>query len=131
MLAAELTAGGRILLAELPKDVLAQLYLSPTGDSTGDGTGWGDRRLAPEQFEAFVRDLQSARAVGFAVNVEQTEEGVAAFGVAVRNRSGAAIGSITAAVPTTRYQTHSRGPLVSQLKAMVRELEVDVADIEP
>ena len=75
VLAAELTAGGRILLAELPKDVLAQLYLSPTGAATGDGTGWGDRRLAPEQFEAFVRDLQSARALGFAVNVEQPRRG--------------------------------------------------------
>jgi len=131
VLAAELTAGGRILLAELPQDLLAQLYLLPENAPSDDGAEWGDRRLTPEAFEAFARDLQAARAEGFAVNVQQTEEGVAAFGVAVRNRSGRAIGSITVAVPITRYQQHSRGPLVAQMKAMVRELEVDVADIEP
>ena len=131
VLAAELTAGGRILLAELPRDLLALLYLRPDDAPSGDGAEWGDRRLPSEDFEAFARDLQSTRAVGFAVNVEQTEEGVAAFGVAVRNRSGGAIGAITVTVPITRYQQHSRGPLIAQLKAMVRELEVDVADIAP
>jgi DNA-binding IclR family transcriptional regulator len=127
VLAAELTAGGRILLAELPRDVLAQLYLRPAAD---DQAG-RDRRLAPDEFVAFVRDLQAAKAVGFALNVEQTEEGVAAFGVAVRNRAGRAIGAISVSVPITRYQQHSRGPLVAQLKNAVRELEVDVADIQP
>jgi DNA-binding IclR family transcriptional regulator len=63
--------------------------------------------------------------------VQQTEEGVAAFGVAVRNRWGRAIGAISVSVPITRYQQHSRGPLVAQLKNAVRELEVDVADIQP
>ncbi|HEY5852651.1 MAG TPA: IclR family transcriptional regulator [Aldersonia sp.] len=131
VLAAELTAGGRILLAELPHDLLAQLYLRPDHAPSDDGTDWADRRLPPDEFDAFAHDLQAARAVGFALNVQQTEEGVAAFGVAVRNRSGRAIGAITVAVPITRYKQHSRGPMVAQLKTMVRELEVDVADIEP
>jgi DNA-binding IclR family transcriptional regulator len=108
--------------------VLAQLYLRPAAD---DGVTWGDRRLPPDEFDALVRDLQAAKAVGFALNVQQTEEGVAAFGVAVRNRSGRAIGAISVSVPITRYQQHSRGPLVAQLKNAVRELEVDVADIQP
>jgi DNA-binding IclR family transcriptional regulator len=128
VLAAELTAGGRILLAELPRDVLAQLYLRPVAD---DGVEWGDRRLPPDEFDAFVRHLQAAKAVGFALNVQQTEEGVAAFAVAVRNRSGRAIGAISVSVPITRYRQHSRGPLVAQMKNAVREVEVDVVDIQP
>jgi DNA-binding IclR family transcriptional regulator len=128
VLAAERTAGGRILLAELPRDVLARLYLRPVAD---DGVTWGDRRLPPDEFDALVRDLQAAKAVGFALNVQQTEEGVAAFGVAVRNGAGRAIGALSVSVPITRYRQHSRGPLVSQMKNAVRELEVDVADIQP
>jgi DNA-binding IclR family transcriptional regulator len=130
VLAAELTAGGRILLAELPRDVLERLYLRPAAP-TDDGTPWGDRRLPPDQFDSFHRDLQAAKAVGFALNVQQTEEGVAAFGVVVRNRSGRAIGALSVSVPITRFRQHSRGPLVAQLKNAVRELEVDVADIQP
>src|SRR5260370_9535004 len=124
VLAAELTAGGRILLAELPRDVLEQLYLRPATDV---GAGSGDRRLPPDEFDAFVRDLQAAKAVGFALNVQQTEEGVAAFGVGVRNRARRAIGPISVSVPSTRFRQHSRGPLVAQLKNAVRELEADVA----
>jgi DNA-binding IclR family transcriptional regulator len=128
VLPAELTAGGRILLAGLPRDVLERLYLRPVAD---DGATWGDRRLPPDEFDSFFRDLQAAKAVGFALNVQRTEEGVAAFGVAVRNRSGRAIGAISVSAPITRYRQHARGPLVSQLKNAVREVEVDVADIQP
>jgi DNA-binding IclR family transcriptional regulator len=128
VLAAERTAGGRILLAELPRDVLAQLYMRP---ATNDQALRVDRRLPPDEFDAFHRDLQAAKGVGFALNVEQTEDGVTAFGVAVRNRAEQAIGALSVSVPITRFRQHSRGPLVSQMKNAVRELEVDVADIQP
>jgi DNA-binding IclR family transcriptional regulator len=107
VLPAELTAGGRPLLAELPLDMLEQLYPNPT--------------------RQFLRELAAARKVGFALNVEQTEEGVAAFGVAVHDKAGTAIAALTVAVPMTRYRAHSRGPLVAQLKNTVRELEIDLA----
>jgi len=67
---------------------------------------------------------------GFAVNVEQTEEGIAAFGVAIHNRGHQAIGAITVAVPANRFQRHTQGPLVAQIRKTVREIEVDVDDIE-
>ncbi|MFZ2175736.1 MAG: IclR family transcriptional regulator [Rhodococcus sp. (in: high G+C Gram-positive bacteria)] len=130
ILPAELTAGGRILLAELPRDMLEQLYLLPDGLTETD-LDPGDRRLPADRFEVFCRELAAARAVGFAVNMERTEEGVGAFGVAVRNRTGLAIGAITVAVPITRFREHSHGPLVSQMKNAIRELEVEVAGIEP
>ena len=107
VLPAELTAGGRPLLAELPQDMLEQLYPNPS--------------------KQFLRELAAVRKVGFALNVEQTEEGVAAFGVAVHDKAGTAVAALTVAVPTTRYRAHARGPLVAQLKNTVRELEVDLA----
>lgn len=136
VLPAELTAGGRILLAELPREMLAQLYQRPpdapgTGGAVREADAVEDRRLPPERFEAFARELEAARSMGFAINFEQTEEGVAAFGVAIRNAKGVAIGAVTVAVPVTRYHQHSQGPLVSQMRSAVRALEVEVADIEP
>lgn len=130
VLDAELTAGGRIQLAELPRQVLEKLYLRPEGLTEAEAE-WGDRRLGRAAFDDFERELAAAKAVGFAINVGQTEEGVAAFAVAVRNRSGRVIGAITVAVPVTRFRDHSRGRLVSQMKNAVREMEVDVSDIDP
>jgi DNA-binding IclR family transcriptional regulator len=129
VLPAELTAGGRILLAELPRDTLEQLYLR-AGDTDTAEVG-EDRRLPADRFHAFVRELDAAKAVGFALNVEQTEAGVAAFGVAIRNRSGRTIGAITVAVPITRYHQHLRNGLVEQIKATVARIEPDVADLDP
>lgn len=133
VLPAELTAGGRILLAELPRRTLEQLYLRPAGPPTisqGPTAAEPDRRLAPGEFEIFVSELEAARRVGFAVNVEQTEQGVAAFGVAVRNGRGLAIAALTAAVPATRYRQHLHGQLVAQMRTAIRGLEVEVAHIE-
>ncbi len=133
VLPAELTAGGRILLAELPRRTLEQLYLRPAGPPTisqGPTAAETDRRLAPGEFELFVNELEAARRVGFAVNVEQTEQGVAAFGVAVRNGRGMAIAALTAAVPATRYREHLHGQLVAQMRTAIRGLEVEVAHIE-
>jgi DNA-binding IclR family transcriptional regulator len=128
VLPAELTSGGRSLLAELPDDVLQRLYLKTPGDDELDAT---DRRLGPAEFDEFRRELNGVRKAGFAVNVEQTEEGVAAFGLSIHNRAGRPIGAMSVAVPATRYQRHAYGPLITQMKRAVRELEVDVADIEP
>ncbi len=133
VLPAELTAGGRILLAELPRAVLEQLYLRPADEphiSHGPSPAYEtDRRMAIGEFEEFAHELEAARKLGFAVNVEQTEEGVAALGVVIRNGRGAAVGALTVAVPVTRYRQHLRGKLVAQMQAAVRGIEVDVADI--
>ncbi len=83
------------------------------------------------EFEVFVHELEAARNVKFAVNVEHTEEGVAALGVAIRNGRGHAIAALTAAVPVTRYRAHLRGQLVNQMHATVRGIQLDVAGIEP
>lgn len=129
VLPAEWTAGGRILLADLSADALKRLYLRPD-DTIDDAPGWEDHRFPPGEFDSFAKELRAAKSVGFAVNMERTEEGVAAFGVAIRNRAGHAIGAIMVSVPVTRFHRHSRGPLVTQMKDAVRALEIDVADIE-
>ena len=129
VLPAALTAGGRILLSELSDEVLNRLYLRPPGPTTNDESP-DDPRLPPGRYAKFRRELAGVRTAGFAVNIEQTEEGIAAFGVAIRNREQQAIGAITVAVPANRFQRHTHGPLVAQIRKTVREIEVDVRDIE-
>lgn len=112
VLPAELTSGGRALLAELPDDVLEALYPA-------------------EQVATLRKDLAGIRAAGFALNVEQTEEGLAAFGVAVHNQAGRAVAAVTVAVPSVRYRRHSQGDLIPMLRRAVRELEIDIRGINP
>ena len=107
VLPAELISGGRSLLAELPDGMLQRLYLRTPGDDELDAT---DRRLDPAEFDEFLRELNGVRRAGFAVNVEQTEEGVAAFAISIHNHAGRPIGAISVSVPTVRYQRHAHGP---------------------
>jgi DNA-binding IclR family transcriptional regulator len=111
VLPAELTAGGRALLAELDPTTLARLY----------------DELPPEDLAELTAELAGIRTAGFALNVEQTEEGVAAFGAALHNADGQAVGAVSVAVPAVRFRRHSHGQLVTQLRRAVHELEIDLA----
>ncbi|WP_216897264.1 IclR family transcriptional regulator [Nocardia alni] len=130
VLPAESTAGGRVLLAELPRRVLEQLYLRPAEQDAAEPAPF-DRRMAAADFDRFAHELEGVRSAGFGVNLEQTEAGVAAFGMAIRNGHGVAIAAVTVAVPATRYRQHLRGPLLTHLRDAVRGIEVDAAAIEP
>lgn len=126
VLPAELTAGGRALLSELSEETLARLYLAPPADR-GEPDACA-RRLGPDQFQSLRAELAGVRNAGFAVNREQTEEGVAAFGAAIRDLTGQPIGAITVAVPTTRFRRHIRGPLIAQLRRSIRDIEADISN---
>ncbi|GAA1482693.1 IclR family transcriptional regulator [Gordonia sinesedis] len=128
ILDAHRTAGGRVLLAELDDAVLAQLYRRPDQADTDPGPG---PRLSPAEFDELRTMLRGDLEAGAAINREMTEYGVAAFGVAIHNGRHIAIGSLTVTVPTGRYDLHARGPLLGQLRRCVRDIEHDVADIDP
>ena len=134
VLPATSAAGGRILLAELSPETLEQLYLrqpeEPDVDPMSTPGYDVDRRLERGAFQIFrTRNWRTAPAVGFAVNVEQTEAGVAAFGLALRNGRGQAIAALTAAVPTARYRQHVDGRPFAQLRSTVRDIEVEIAHV--
>lgn len=131
VLPAEVTAGGRALLAELPPKTLERLYLSRGGQSVHDGEAAAALGFSSERFSTFRHELALVREAGFALNVGESEEGVAAVGVAVRNRIGQALGAITVTLPTSRFHRHYRHDLVPQIKRTVRDVEAEVAEIEP
>lgn len=111
-LAARLTSGGKVLLADLPFEEVALLHPELAGDEAG--------------LSALKRTLAGARRQGFGTNVQESERGVVAVGMAVRGVTGAAIAAVTISAPTVRF---SRGKVADVLPALTETVEAIRSDI--
>jgi len=111
-LAARLTSGGKVLLADLPFDEVALLYPDLAGD--------------PARLSALKRTLSVARRQGFGTNVQESERGVVALGMAVRGTTGAAIAAVTISAPTVRFSKGQIGNLVPALTETVEGIRSDI-----
>ena len=102
------TAGGRALLATWPEEAL-QAYL---------------RGIQPERFAertdtdpaVIARAVAEARASGVAQTVDQAGDGVTGSASVIRDASGAVIGVLVVAAPSSRSQDR-----LAELAAMVRD----------
>ncbi len=114
LLPAHCTAGGKALLAELDRDVLRELYPSPT--LTGL-TARSTRRRADLE-----RELVSVRGRGFAINVGESEDDVSAVGVAVRDHRGRQRAAIAVALPSVRASGERLDEIATAALASAHEL---------
>jgi IclR family transcriptional regulator, acetate operon repressor len=108
------TSGGKVLLAELPDAELTALLSGVAQRPPAGLTGRERRALAGE--------LRVVREQGYAENIEESESGVCAVGVCVRDGSGEAVAALSVAAPSVRYAPE-------RALAFVRELRVAVAGI--
>ena len=94
--AAHATATGKAILAWLPETeiarVIAEKGLSGFTDKTM--TGMAD----------LLEDLRHVRRNGFSTDKEEFQPGVTCVGSAIRDHSGAVIGSISCSMPTLRAE---------------------------
>jgi DNA-binding IclR family transcriptional regulator len=111
-LAARLTSGGKVLLADLPFEEVALLYPELADDEAALST--------------LKRTLVAVRRQGFGTNVQESERGVVAVGMAVRGLTGAAIGAVTLSAPTVRF---NRGKVADVLPALTETVEAIRSDI--
>lgn len=111
-LAARLTSGGKVLLADLPFEEVALLHPGLDGGEAG--------------LSALKRTLAGVRRQGFGTNVQESERGVVAVGMAVRGLTGAAIAAVTISAPTVRF---SRGKVAGLLPALTESVEGIRSDI--
>ncbi len=92
--AAHATATGKAILAWLPETeiarVIAEKGLSRFTDKTITGIA------------GLMEDLRHVRRNGFAVDREEFQPGVTCIGAAIRDHTGAVIGSISSSMPDTR-----------------------------
>lgn len=107
-LPAHITSAGRCLLAALPADEFEQLY--PPGRPLRGGTDAAIRTRAQ-----LAKDLESVAAQGYAVNVAESEPGLVAVSVPVRDARGAALGAVSISGPADRLE-----PKVTQIADTLR-----------
>jgi IclR family acetate operon transcriptional repressor len=117
---ADKTSGGKAMLAELEPAMVEQLFRSHNADIGGD-------TIPDAEYPAFMRELDSIRANGFAANFEGTEEGVSALGIALHNRNGQVVGALSVATPATRFRKVFDTGLVTALRETCRQAEIDIA----
>jgi DNA-binding IclR family transcriptional regulator len=111
-LAARLTSGGKVLLADLPFEEVALLHPEIT-DDVGALT-------------VLKRMLSVTRRQGFGTNFQESERGVAALGMAVRGTAGAAIAAVSISAPTVRF---NHGQIINLIPALTETVEDIRSDI--
>jgi IclR family acetate operon transcriptional repressor len=109
-LAARLTSGGKALLADLPFEEVALLHPGLAADDLG----------------TLKRTLAAVRRQGFGTNIQESERGVVAVGMAVHGLTGSAIAAVTISAPTVRF---NRGKVADLLPALTDTVEGIRSDI--
>ncbi|HDZ71701.1 MAG TPA: IclR family transcriptional regulator [Aurantimonas coralicida] len=104
MRAAHATATGKAILAWLPETELARVVsnsgLTPFTAST------------ITSLSALIEELRIVRRSGFAVDDEELEPNVICYGAALRDGSGAVLGSISVSIPKSRATTEYRAHMI-------------------
>lgn len=114
------TTAGLLLLAELSAEDLEAAYAATTEEET-------ERPETPK----LRADLVRIRKQGFAVNQEDSERGVVAVGVPVRDADGAAIAGLSVSMPSVRYHCDRLRALVRVLSRVAGAIEADLSECDP
>jgi DNA-binding IclR family transcriptional regulator len=93
VLPAGATAGGKALLAALPEEDLERRFPEELPALT---------EATPTR-ERLRDELDAARRDGYAVNLEESENGICAVAAAVRDPAGTPLGAIALVVPSNRF----------------------------
>lgn len=118
MMPAHCTAGGKAILAALPRTELLRRY--------PDGTLESRTESSIQTWEQLEAELATVREIGYAVNIEEGENGISAVGTAVRDLIGAPLAALAIAIPASRMPTAEGAaqfaPALDQAQATVTEL---------
>ena len=106
------TTAGLLLLAELDLEELAAVH---GNDRAG--------AVEPPDLRRLGRDLALIRRQGFAVNREESERGVTAVGVPIRDAAGTALAGLSVSMPTVRYDAQRLPGLTATLHRSARTIE--------
>ncbi|MBV2365418.1 IclR family transcriptional regulator [Streptomonospora nanhaiensis] len=130
-LPAHQASGGKALLAELPEERLRELYAvagDGAGEGPGEGGGAGRVPLTRAQWTRLRRDLAAARARGYTLNIEETEQGVSALGAALHNGRGFGVAALSVSVPSARFGGDRIESFIAELRRTVADIEPELAD---
>ncbi len=112
------TSGGKALLAELPDAQLTALLRGANGRPP-EGMTAAERR-------ALVSELRLVRDQGYAENIEESESGLSAIGVCLRDNAGDAVAALSVSAPSARYTPDRSRFFLSELRATVARAQAGV-----
>jgi IclR family acetate operon transcriptional repressor len=112
------TSGGKVLLAELPDAQLTALLRDAGGRPPEGMTAAGRRSL--------VNQLRQVREQGYAENIEESESGLCAIGVCVRDKSGDPVAALSVSAPSVRYTPDRSRVFLRELRTAVARAQADI-----
>lgn len=117
LLPAYAVSGGKVLLAELPRETLRAMYPQ------------GLRKLTPRTstFTQMLDELALVMMRGYAVNHGESEVGLSAVAVPVKDYVGRTIAAVAMSAPTDRLATLDLREIVVQLRECARHIRADLA----
>ena len=113
------TSGGKALLAELPDAQLTALLRGANGRPP-EGMTAAERR-------SLVNELRVVRDQGYAENIQESESGVCAIGLCVRDPAGDPVAALSVSAPSVRYTPDRSRAFLSELRATVAKAQADIS----
>ena len=113
------TSGGKVLLAELSDAQLTALLRGASGRPP-EGMTVVERR-------GLVNQLRLVREQGYAENIEESESGVCAIGVCVRDKAGDPVAALSVSAPSVRYTPDRSRVFLRELRTAVAQAQADIS----
>ena len=76
---------------------------------------------------SLVVELRLVRDQGYAENIEQSESGVCAIGLCVRDMAGDPVAALSVSAPSVRYTPDRSRAFLSELRATVAKAQADIS----
>jgi IclR family transcriptional regulator, acetate operon repressor len=113
------TSGGKALLAELP-DVQLTALLRGAAGRPPEGMTAAERR-------SLVNELRLVRDQGYAENIQESESGVCAIGLCLRDKTGDPVAALSVSAPSVRYTPDRSRMFLSELRTTVAKAQADIS----
>lgn len=116
VLAASCTASGKALLAELPDAEVSELLAGQAALPRLTSRSITSR-------SALLAELRKVREAGYAVNLEESEEGVGSVAIAIRGRPRVPVAALVVSAPVSRMTEEATARMKSDLREQAAWLE--------
>jgi DNA-binding IclR family transcriptional regulator len=123
-LPANCTASGKAMLAALPDSEVAALFGGPGSDGPGKLPSLTKRSVT--SLTKLQAELRLIRERGYALNNEESEEGIASVAVAVLGRSDSPIAALAVSAPVTRLDAATGNRIAARLRTEASRLSDDL-----
>lgn len=115
------TSGGKAILAALPRAEVEELYRAGL-------PSWPNARI--HDLAGLHRQLATVRKRGYGLNLEESEQGVAAVGAAVRDAAGRPVAALSVSVPAARFRRAGVDASAGIVRSAVAEAEARLRDLD-